>query len=426
MNIVVIGTGYVGLAQGACLAHLGHQVVCVDVDANKVARLSEGVVPFFEPKLEDLVRQGVGEGRLSFTIDLADAMSAKPEVVFLAVPTPQGSDGRADLGYLESASRDLRSSIDASTLVVIKSTVPPGTCKKVCEWIGGGVDVASNPEFLREGTAVDGFLKPDRIVLGVTSADAEQKLRDVYSNIDAPVFTMSPESAELSKYAANTFLASRLSLINEIANIADHVGADIKHVEAALGADPRIGNKFLRSGAGFGGSCFPKDVLALDFAAREHGYEPKLIAPIIDVNNDQAGRFVKKIQSRLGSIEGKKLAVWGLAFNKGTDDVRESPAVRIVECLLGAGATISVFDPKAMGTARAELGEKVTYAPSMMDALIGADALLVLTEWEEFIEVPWRAVKELLREPVIFDGKNFLPHDDLRSHGFEVIGIGVR
>lgn len=425
MNIVVIGTSYVGLVQGACLARLGHSVLCVDIDESKVARLREGVVPFFEPDLEEIVRSEMQAGRLSFTSKITEAVMIQPAVIFLAVGTPQSENGAADLQYLKAAARDIVAAVQSTALVVIKSTVPPGTSKKVKEWLGSDFEVASNPEFLREGKAVSDFFNPDRIVIGTTSDRAEQLLRDVYSGIFTQVFVMSPESAELTKYAANTFLASRLSLINEVANIADHVGANIKDVEAALGADPRIGNQFLRAGAGFGGSCFPKDVLALDHAAREHGYAPKLIAPIMEVNLGQTELFLQKIYNRFDNIEGRKFSVWGLAFNAGTDDVRESPALRIIEKLLERGAELCVFDPYAMASGRLVLGDKVTFAPSMMDALIGTDALLVLTEWEEFLYAPWNTIAELLSERVIFDGKNFLPHKDLRDVGFEVFGIGL-
>lgn len=427
MKVAVIGTGYVGLVQGACLAHLGHDVWCVDIDAQRVAELKRGEVPFFENGLPELVSKEVEEGRLHFTTQLTDIVRGEmPEVVFLCLPTPYGQDGSCDLSYIETACRDLGTIINESAVVTIKSTLPPGSNNKIKQWLGNDqIDVASNPEFLREGSAVADFLGPDRILIGVESDHARDVLTRVHAGIDAPVFVVSPETAQLAKYASNTMLASRLSLMNEIANIADYVGADIKDVEKIVGSDPRIGDKFLRAGAGFGGSCFPKDVLALEHTARQHGYTPRLIQPIIELNRDQPLRFVDLIKRRLNGVNGKRLAIWGLAFNKNTDDVRESPALAIAHALLDAGAVITVFDPRAMTSARRELGDRVEYASSALNAANDAEALLVLTEWDDFTQVPWAQVIGYLRAPIVFDGKNFLPHDELRAQGFSVHGIGL-
>ena len=426
MNITVIGTSYVGLVQGACLARLGHDVVCVDLLQERVEALQRGEVPFHEEGLPELVAEGLENGRLTFTTNTQEAASVKPAVIFVCVQTPRRQNGACDLSYVEAALKQWGTLINPSTLVVVKSTVPPGSRQQMHIWLGDpAIQIASNPEFLREGTSVRDFFAPDRLVFGVESKAGEAVLRNVYASIDAPVVVTTVEGAQLAKYAANTMLASRLSLINEIANIADVVGADIKAVEEILGLDPRIGKKFLRSGAGFGGSCFPKDVLALDQAARDHGYTPRLIEPIIEVNDDQPFRLVQKVLERFGDVSGRRLAIWGLAFNKGTDDVRESPALTILMRLRDLGANVIAYDPKAMNNARRVVGDLVEFVETPEAAIEDADALLVLTEWDAFCDVDWLAVKVALRSPVIFDGKHFLPHAALRKHGFDVIGIGL-
>jgi UDPglucose 6-dehydrogenase len=425
MNILVIGAGYVGLVQGACLAELGHNVGLVDINKERVAALKKGQVPFFEPGLEELVVGAQESNRLEVFVSQQDAVKEfSIDVIFICVQTPRLEDGSCNLSAIEFVCKELKERV-SSGLVVIKSTIPPGTRASIEGWLGESLRLGSNPEFLREGSAVNDFFHPDRIVIGVDSQDDEQLLKDVYKKIDAPVFAMSVESAQLTKYAANTMLAMRLSLINEFAVIADCVGADIKDVESAIGSDPRIGSKFLRAGAGFGGSCFPKDVLALADTARRCGFESLLIDPIIEVNNRQSKLFVDKIEHELQGVKGKGLAVWGLAFNKNTDDTRESPAMKIVIDLINRGANLSVYDPQAMKHAKFELGDKVSYADSMMDTLSDADALCVLTEWDDFLSVDWQAVGEALSSKKIFDGKNFLPREKLKQEGLEVYGMGL-
>ncbi|MFA6131148.1 MAG: UDP-glucose/GDP-mannose dehydrogenase family protein [Patescibacteria group bacterium] len=426
MRIVVLGTGYVGLVQGACLASLGHDVTCVDIDEEKIAKLERGEIPFYEPGLRELVQEGQKKNRLAFSVSLADVLEGTLDIIFLAVGTPADEKGRANLSFIESAARSIGSALHQGTLVVTKSTVPPGTQKKIKAWIGReDVPVASNPEFLREGQAVEDFFHPDRIVVGTECSEDEKILRDLYEPLHAQIFFVSPESAEMSKYAANSMLALRLSFMNEMANLCDLFGADVQDIEKILGSDPRIGSKFLRAGAGFGGSCFPKDVLALSSAARDGGYAERLIAPIIAVNNDQPIRFVQKICDRLGGVEGKRLAIWGLAFNKNTDDVRQSPAIKIVRELVHRGAVITAYDPAALENAKHELGDSVTFVSSAPEALAGGEALLVLTEWDIFADAHWEEVKASLHVPIIFDGKNFLPRKELESMGFEVLGMGL-
>ncbi len=424
---MVIGTGYVGLVQGACLASQGHQVICVDIDADKVNSLRDGKVPFFEEGLEVLVGEGIASGNLQFALGAEEGFTQlTPEVVFLAVGTPTGVDGSADLSIFESAVKSLVPYLTPGMVLVEKSTVPAGTGKKVLEWLGrDDIAVASNPEFLREGTAVSDFLKPDRIVIGADDIATLEMLKSVYAWCEAPVLTMNRESAELAKYAANTMLAARLSLMNEIANIADLIGANISEIETAVGADPRIGSKFLRTGAGFGGSCFPKDVLALEQTGRDLGYESQLIRPIIDVNTRQAEIFVDKVREAYGDLDGIKLAVWGLAFNAKTDDTRESPAMRIINLLLEAGASISAYDPAAMNEARKELKDRITYGKDQWGILSGAQGLLVLTEWDVFLSADYGVVMRTLEQPLIFDGKHALPAETLRDLGLQVIGIGI-
>ncbi|PIQ67533.1 UDP-glucose 6-dehydrogenase [Candidatus Uhrbacteria bacterium CG11_big_fil_rev_8_21_14_0_20_41_9] len=426
MKISVIGTGYVGLTQGACLAHLGHDVFCVDLLQDRVDALNRGELPMFEEGLQELVEKGRAEQKIKFTTNLKEALAEKPAVVFVCVQTPSYSDGTCDLSYIERVLHQVGPLINASTLVVIKSTVPPGTSDAFHSWLGNNdIQIGINPEFLRQGTSVRDFLHPDRIVIGTESKAAETVLRRLHAGIDAPVIATNVNTAQMIKYTANSMLALRLSFMNEIANIADIMGGDIKKIEEAVGLDPRIGSKFLRASAGFGGSCFPKDVLALHHAGVRAGYTSKLIAPIIHVNNEQPLRFVNKISTKLGGLRDRELAVWGLTFNKGTDDVRHSPAMRIVQALRDEGARLRVFDPQGMDRAKELLHDSVTFSGSAMEAVNGAEALLVLTEWPEFEKASWQEVKAKLNRTLLFDGKNYLPHEKIRELGFEVYGIGL-
>jgi UDPglucose 6-dehydrogenase len=415
MQIAVFGAGYVGLVQAVGLAELDHEVFLVDIDEAKVEALQGGSVPFYEPGLEDALKSYIASGALR----IETSLDRNPELAFVCVQTPQLGDGSCNIAAVKS----VLASAHLPELVVIKSTLPP-TEFRVLE-VESNCELAMNPEFLREGTAFDDFLNPDRIVLGVRTPEAEQVLCSVYEKLEAPKLVMSPESASLTKYAANTMLASRLSLINEIANIAEVVGADMDAVREGLGSDPRIGRQFLRSGAGFGGSCFPKDVLALATSAHASGYDSKLIRPVIEVNEEQAGRFVAKIEQELGGVNGKRIAVWGLAFNKNTDDIRESPAMRAVKLLLAKGVFLSVYDPEAMQNARAELGSDVHYAADVLEACDDADALAALTEWDEFKEVEWPRVAVRMKGGFVFDGKSFLDRASVERSGLKYAGVGV-
>lgn len=426
MKVVVVGTGYVGLAQGACLAHLGHSVFCVDVLEERVDALNNGEVPIFEAGLPELVKEGRENDQLWFTTDLAHAVNNVPDVIFVCVQTPSQEDGSCDLSYIEKVLTDLGKLIKEKTVVVIKSSVPPATSNIMHEWLNNlKIEIAGNPEFLRQGTAVYDFLNPDRILLGVESDYAFEILSKVHEKINAPIIKMSVDGAQLAKYAANSMLATRLSFINEIAKMADALGADIKVIEEAIGLDPRIGSKFLRSSAGFGGGCLPKDTLALHHTGVALGTNPRMFSAVLGVNEDQHARFVEKVVDRLGDLQGKKLAVWGLSFNGGTDDVRHSPAMIIIDGLLERGAKILAYDPEAMDRARQVLGDDIEFAKSALSVTLEADALLVLTEWSEFSEEDWEQVKNNLKQQIIFDGKNFLPHDELQALGFEIHGMGV-
>ncbi len=404
MKIVIVGTGYVGLA---CVGFvtLGHEVVGYDIDAAKIDRLNRGEMPIAEPGLLELIAKGKRDGLLSFTTDLASALKAA-DVCFVCVGTPALVDGNADLQFVDAAVASVNAAKDEGTIVVIKSTVPVGTCRRL--------GTASNPEFLREGRALQDFLHPDRIVIGADDETTRLKLLQVYAAVDAPKLTMSPESSELTKYAANGFLATKISFANEIANICDRVGANVLDVTQAIGLDPRIGPQFLNAGIGYGGSCFPKDTSALRQIAGDAQIEFKLLDAVIEANNRQRERFVEK----LGDVDGKHLAVWGLAFKAGTDDVRESAAIDVIERLLQAGATITAHDPLAMPNAKAILGNRINYGTTPGVVLEGADALLVLTEWPEFRE----AVASM--PPIkIFDGRNVLA--DLNLPNYVGVGLGA-
>lgn len=425
MKIAVVGAGYVGLMQAAGLAKTGQEVICIDLNKERVEQLRLGKLPIFEPGLGEMVAQQLGN-KLFFTTDYADLVGI--DVFFVCVQTPAFADGTCDNSFVERALKSIGRVAQQGSLVVIKSTTPPGTLEAFKLALGReDVRLAVNPEFLREGRSVEDFFHPDRTVIGVEAHADEAALREIYAFLDAPLFAMNIVSAQITKYASNTMLALRLSYINEIANIAQAMGGHIKEIEQAVGADPRIGSRFLRSGAGFGGSCFPKDVLALHEAGKSAGYESRLIAPVIAINSEQPGRFVQNLAEKVVLGPGTKIAVWGLAFNKDTDDVRESPALKIVAALLEKGVEVVAHDPEAIENARLELGDsnRLHFVTVKEEALPGADALLVLTEWDEYLEADFALAKEALKSPIVGDGKHVLDHWGLRKQGFTIVGIGL-
>ncbi len=430
MKIAVIGTGYVGLVVGTCLADSGNDVICVDKVKEKIDMLNKGKVPIYEPGLEELISKNMKEGRLSFTTDLGEAIK-KSEVIFIAVGTPQADDGSANLQYVLDAAEEIGKNMNGYKLVVTKSTVPVGTQKKIKEVIGRhtehSFDVASNPEFLKEGAAVEDFMKPDRIIIGVESRKAEKILKDLYApfvRTEHPIIVMDPESAEMTKYASNAMLATKISFINEIANICERVGADVELVRKGMGFDQRIGFLFLFPGVGFGGSCFPKDIKAVIKMGEERDYDPELIRAVDNVNNRQKRRLVEKAINHFGSLEGLNFAVWGLAFKPRTDDMREAPSITIINMLLENGAKVTAFDPAAMETAKSIFGDRIDYTENPYDALKDKDALFIVTEWNEFRNPDFEKMKKLMKKPIIFDGRNIYKLDTMREHGFTYYGIG--
>jgi UDPglucose 6-dehydrogenase len=435
MKIAVVGTGYVGLVLGACLAENGNTVACVDKDESKVETLTAGKMTIYEPGLEEIVRRNVLEERLSFTTDLPASVRAS-EIVFIAVGTPQGEDGSADLRHVLDVARSIGQAISRYTVVVDKSTVPVGTAKKVKAAIAQETSqpfsVVSNPEFLKQGAAVEDFMKPDRVVIGVESGDdrAANVMRELYgpfTRTGAPIMMTDTASAELCKYAANSILATRISFMNEIANVCELVGANVDHVRRAIGADRRIGMPFLFPGIGYGGSCFPKDVKAMLKSADDRGYDFKILRAVESVNHGQKHRLVEKIVAHFGgerSVAGKTIAIWGLAFKPRTDDMREAPAITIIERLLELGATVRAYDPEANETARRLFGDRIVLCDKSYDALQGADALAVLTEWNNFREPDFEKIRTLLRAPVVFDGRNVYSPEHMRTLGFTYFSIG--
>ncbi len=433
MRIAVIGTGYVGLVAGTCFAESGNTVTCVDIDENKIDRLHDGIVPIYEPGLEELLKRNVADKRLHFTTNYAEAIP-KADVVFIAVGTPPDEDGSADLKYVLAAARSVGAAMTGYTVIVDKSTVPVGTAAKVkaalSESTSHEFDVVSNPEFLKEGAAIDDFLKPDRVVIGSESkraADVMDELYGPFVRTGNPIIHMDIESAELTKYAANAMLATRISFMNEIANICTKVGANVDMVRKGIGSDDRIGSRFLFAGLGYGGSCFPKDVQAIVRTASEAGYDFRILQAVEAVNETQKSLLFDKVVGRFGKdLTGKRFAIWGLAFKPNTDDMREAPAIVVINKLLAAGATVRAYDPEAMKEAKERhLAETVEYATSPMDALGGADALIMVTEWNEFRRPDFDAVKEALGGPVIFDGRNIYRRPTLEALGFEYFGIGT-
>ena len=432
MNIAVVGTGYVGLVVGACLAENGNDVVCVDSDADKVERLRRGEIPIYEPGLNEMVPRNVAEERLRFTVDLGSAVRHS-EVIFIAVGTPQDEDGSADLSHVLAVADGIGRAMNGFKVVVNKSTVPVGTVERVraviAERTSHPFAVVSNPEFLKEGAAVDDFLKPDRVVIGTEDPKVEAIMRQLYEpfvRTGKPILVMDPASAELTKYAANAMLATRISFMNEIANYCDRVGADVKQVRMGMGTDARIGASFLFPGVGYGGSCFPKDVKALIRMGEEADVCFNVVDAVDRTNETQKSILVPRVEAHLGGLAGRTVAIWGLAFKPRTDDMREAPAIAIIECLLQKGASVRAYDPRSEEQARHVFGERVTFCSRAYEAVTGADALIVVTEWNEFREPDFAKIKALMRHPAIFDGRNIYQPQVLREHGFHYEGIGRR
>jgi UDPglucose 6-dehydrogenase len=430
MKITVVGTGYVGLVTGTCLAETGNHVCCVDIDERKVNKLKNGQITIYEPGLEKLFERNLKEDRLSFTTSLKEGLE-EAEIVFLALPTPPGEDGSADLQYVLGVANEIGKLLTDYKIIIDKSTVPVGTAEKVRDAIAknckGEFDVVSNPEFLREGVAVDDFLKPDRIVIGTTSERAKEKLTELYAPYvrqGNPIIFMDERSAELTKYAANAFLATKISFMNEIAQMCERLGADVDMVRRGIGSDERIGKRFLFPGIGYGGSCFPKDVKALMHSAKEVSYEFKILDAVTEVNEKQKSHLVVKIQRYFGDITGKKFALWGLAFKPNTDDIREAPALEIIEELLSAGASVAAFDPEAMNNVKAIFRDKITFCETPYDCLQNADALIIATEWNEFRTPDFDKILGGLKEPVIFDGRNVFDVAAMEKKRFHYESIG--
>lgn len=439
MKIAVIGTGYVGLVTGTCFAETGNHVTCVDIDQEKVKKLSSGQITIYEPGLEKLFLRNQKEGRLEFTNSLTDGIK-DASVVFLALPTPPGENGQADLRHVLAVASSLGKVLRKGEYKVIvgKSTVPVGTAQKVkkailenaAEDLSDSFDVVSNPEFLREGVAVDDFMKPDRVVIGAESDRAVKIMNDLYAPFvrqGNPIIYMDLPSAELTKYAANSFLAVKISFMNEIAQLCERLGADVDMVRKGIGSDNRIGKRFLFPGIGYGGSCFPKDVQALDHSADESGYTFKLLKAVMEVNDRQRFHLIPSIRSYLGGdLSGKKLAIWGLAFKPNTDDIREAAALHMIEALLHEGASVVAFDPEAMPNVKALMGDKISLAENQYDALMGADALIIATEWNEFRTPEFEKIGSLLKNKAIFDGRNLFDLNQMEQLGFHYVSIGRR
>ena len=431
MKIAVVGTGYVGLVTGTCFAETGNDVICVDIDKSKIDKLTNGQITIYEPGLEKLFLRNLREERLSFTTSLEDGIK-EAVIVFLALPTPQGEDGSADLKYVLSVAKHLGKIMKSYKIIVDKSTVPVGTAEKVHDAIAenydGEFDVVSNPEFLREGVAVDDFMKPDRVVIGTNSERARKLLNDLYSPFvrqSNPIIFMDERSAELTKYAANSFLATKISFMNEIAQLCERMGADVDMVRKGIGGDERIGRRFLFPGIGYGGSCFPKDVKALSKSSKEAGYEFRILEAVMMVNDAQKMHLLPKMKNYFkNNLKGKKFALWGLAFKPNTDDIREAPAFYMIDALLAEGAEICAFDPEAMNNARQQLGDKISYAENQYECLERADALIISTEWNEFRTPNFLKIVTAMKNKVIFDGRNLFETAAIRELGFYYESIG--
>ena len=431
MKIAVIGTGYVGLVTGTCLAETGNNVICVDIVEEKVNKMKAGQLPIYEPGLDVLFHRNIAQGRLSFTTNLAEGIK-DAQIIFMALPTPPGGDGAADLSYILGASKDIAKLITEYKVVVNKSTVPVGTADKVAavfaEHTSVKVDVVSNPEFLREGVAVDDFMKPDRVVIGTRSERAKKLMGELYAPYvrqGNPIYYMDERSSELTKYAANSFLATKITFMNEVANLCEIVGADVDQVRKGIGSDARIGKRFLFPGIGYGGSCFPKDVQALEKAAVEHNYDFKILQAVMEVNEKQKVVLTQKVMKYFkGDVKGKKFAIWGLAFKPETDDIREAPALYIINDLLAAGAHVTVYDPEAMDNVKKIMGDKIKYVNDQYEALYGVDALLIATEWSVFRNPDFEKMEEVLKNKVIFDGRNLFDLEKMVDLGYYYNSIG--
>jgi len=431
MKIAVVGTGYVGLVTGTCFAETGNHVTCVDINEEKVKQMQAGIIPIYEPGLEDLFKRNTEEGRLNFTTSLQEGI-AGAKVIFLALPTPPGADGSADLKYILQVADDLGPLLSEYAVIIDKSTVPVGTSEKVHSAIAKKAkvdfDVVSNPEFLREGVAVEDFIKPDRVVIGTQSERAKDLMSRLYAPLvrqGNPIIFMDERSAELTKYAANAFLATKITFMNEIANLCELVGANVDEVRKGIGTDSRIGKRFLFAGIGYGGSCFPKDVQALAKTSTENDYEFKILDSVMKVNENQKTKLIPQIQKHFkGDLNGKKIAMWGLAFKPYTDDIREAPSLYNIDALLELGASVSAYDPEAMGHVKNILGDKITFTKNPYEALEGADALLIVTEWPQFRTPDFDRMDSLLKNKVIFDGRNLYELNQMAELGYTYYSIG--
>jgi UDPglucose 6-dehydrogenase len=437
LNIAVIGTGYVGLVTGTCFAETGNNILCVDIDKNKIEKMKKGIVPIFEPGLDLLFERNIKDGRLKFTTELKDAV-VKANIIFLCLPTPQDEDGSADLKYILGVADDIGKIFKENPyigykILVDKSTVPVGTSEKVKQVVNKHApqfdfDVASNPEFLREGMAVEDFMKPERVVIGTSNEKTRKILDELYEPFvrsGNPIYFMDEKSAEMTKYAANSFLATKISFMNEIANLCEITGAEVDKVRIGIGSDSRIGKRFLFPGIGYGGSCFPKDVIALINTANENKYDFEILKSVYDVNKKQVEHFLNKIKNHYNkSLKGKHFAIWGLAFKPNTDDVREAPAISLIKKLLKEKASVSAYDPEAIETAKAVLGEKIKYCSSSYEALEDADALIITTEWNEFRNPDFNKIGSSLKAPVIFDGRNLYDPDKMNEQYFTYYSVG--
>ena len=438
MKITIVGTGYVGLVTGTCFSEVGIDVTCVDIDQKKIDGLKEGIMPIYEPGLETMVLKNIEKGRLSFSTSLKESIQDS-EAVFIAVGTPPGEDGSADLKYVLAVAREVGQHMNDYLVVVTKSTVPVGTAEKVKSAVAEELqkrnseltfDVASNPEFLKEGAAIQDFLKPDRIVVGIETEKGQKTMEKLYKPFllnGHPIIFMDVPSAEMTKYAANSMLATKISFMNDIANLCEIMGADVNMVRKGIGSDSRIGTKFIYPGVGYGGSCFPKDVKALIKTAQENGYPMRVLQSVEDVNDDQKSVLVNKVKKHFGSdLSGMTFAVWGLSFKPKTDDMREAPSIVIINQLLALGAQVKAFDPVAMEEAHKDLGDTITYTKDEYEALVDADALLLVTEWPEFRVPNFTVVNKLLKNKIIFDGRNVYDQDEMKELGYTYYGIGLK